>query len=156
MSAKGERFTLDTDILVYSIDSAAGWKHDLAAEIVDRAAERDCLLTLQATSEFFVAATRKRLMPLVEAAAQAADWLEIFPTIASSPDAVRTALAHAAERRASYWDALMIATASEAGCALILTEDLQDGARLRSVGIHNPFARSGRLTGEARQLLGLD
>jgi predicted nucleic acid-binding protein len=156
MSARSARFTLDTNILVYSVDSAAGWKHELAIEIVDRAAERDCLLTLQAVSEFFVATTCKRLMPEADAAAQAADWLEIFPSVPSSTHAIRTALDYVIQRRIAYWDALMVATAGEAGCTIILTEDLQDGARLKTVEIHNPFARGGKPTNQARQLLGLD
>ena len=50
MSADSERFTLDTNLLVYSVDNMAGARHELAIEIVDRATERDCNLTLQALS----------------------------------------------------------------------------------------------------------
>ena len=45
MSADSERFTLDTNLLVYSVDATAGVRHLLAIEIVDRAIERDCCLT---------------------------------------------------------------------------------------------------------------
>ncbi|MBI3516675.1 MAG: hypothetical protein HY060_21810, partial [Proteobacteria bacterium] len=96
MSGGSGRFTLDTNILVYSVDNAAGAKHRLAIEIVDRAAERDCCLTLQALSEFYAAVTRKNIVPPAEAAAQASDWLEIFPCAAASPAAVRVALMDAA------------------------------------------------------------
>ena len=57
--------------------------------------------------------------------------------------------------RASYWDALLVATAAEAGCRLILTEDLADGTTLGGVTIHNPFTAGGRLTRHAQLLLGL-
>ncbi len=50
------------------------------------------------------------------------------------------ALRAAAEGRACYWDALLVATAAEAGCAAILTEDMADGATLFGVRIVNPFA----------------
>ena len=56
MSAEGARFTLDTNLLVYSIDNVAGARHRLAREIVDRAVECECWLTLQALGEFYVAA----------------------------------------------------------------------------------------------------
>jgi predicted nucleic acid-binding protein len=59
-----------------------------------------------------------------DAAAQATDWLELFPCAAASNSAVRTALADAAAGRASYGDALLLATAGEAGCVAVLTEDL--------------------------------
>jgi predicted nucleic acid-binding protein len=153
MSGANERFTLDTNLLVYSVDNKAGSRHELAVEIVDRATECDCQLTLQAISEFYFAATRKGIIPPAEAAAQATDWLSAFPCVAASASAVRTALGDAAAGRASYWDALLVATAAEAGCAVILTEDMTDGAKLAGVDIHNPFAAAGGLTERARRLL---
>ena len=153
MSAEGARFTLDTNLLVYSIDNAAGARHRLAREIVDRAVECECWLTLQALGEFYVAATRKGMAPPAEAAAQAADWLELFPTVTASPAALRAALAEATAGRASYWDALLVATAAEAGCTIVLTEDMSDGSILSGVRVHNPFAPSGGLTETTRRLL---
>jgi predicted nucleic acid-binding protein len=94
-------------------------------------------------------------MRAADAAAQVNDWLSFFPLISVSANAVRAALTDAVAGRASYWDALLIATAAEAGCTLILSEDLQDGSTLGGVGIHNPFDPGGGLTARARQLLGL-
>jgi predicted nucleic acid-binding protein len=90
-----------------------------------------------------------------DAAAQADDWLRIFACASASASAVRTALGDAVAGRAAYWDALLIATAAEAGCTLILTEDLADGSTLGGVAIHNPFTRSGRLTALSRRMLGI-
>jgi predicted nucleic acid-binding protein len=153
MSAASERFTLDTNLLVYAIDSLSGARRELAGEIIRRAVRLDCVLTLQAVSEFYAAATRKGIMPPPEAAAQAADWLDLFPCAAASPVAVRIALADAAAGRAAYWDALLVATAAEAGCSLILTEDMADGGTLAGVAIHNPFAAAGGLTERTLRLL---
>ncbi len=149
------RFTLDTNILMYSIDDKDTRRRDLAVQIVDRAIDVDCWLTLQSASEFYWAATRKRIIPPERAAMLARHWLSLFPTVAASGGAVRIALADAVAGRASYWDALLIATAAEAGCAVILTEDLRDGTTLSGVQIHNPFAPSGGLTERARRLLAL-
>jgi predicted nucleic acid-binding protein len=155
MSAGSTRFTLDTNLLVYAIDSAAGTRHELAREIVRHAVRLDCWLTLQAVSEFYVVASRKRVVPPIDAAAQAADWLELFPCAAASESAVRTALADAAAGRASYWDALLLATAGEAGCLAILTEDLTHGGELGGVRSYNPFAAAGGFTEHACLLLDL-
>ena len=149
----GERFTLDTNILIYSIDSQAGARQRMARQIIDLALGRDCWLTLQAVSEFYAAATRKGRMAVAEAAAQASDWLDLFPCLASSPTAVRTALAATASARASYWDALLVATAAEGGCTAILTEDLADGGLLGGVRVLNPFGATA-LTAAAMLLLG--
>jgi predicted nucleic acid-binding protein len=137
-----ERFTLDTNILIYSIDSKAGGRHRIARQIVDLAATRNCWLTLQAISEFYAAATRKGHMPPDEAAAQANDWLDLFPCLSPTPTTVRSALGTAALGRASYWDALLVATAAEGGCTAILTEDLDDRGLLGGVRIVNPFGKN--------------
>ncbi len=154
-SEGSERFTLDTNLLVYSLEGRAGVRHRLALEIVDRAADAECWLTLQSLSEFYAAVTRKRILRAPDAAAQVIDWMTIFHCVPASPGALRTALAEAVAGRASYWDALLVATAAEAGCAVILTEDLPHGSTLGGVAIHNPFTRGGGLTARARRLLDL-
>ncbi|HEV2363684.1 MAG TPA: PIN domain-containing protein [Caulobacteraceae bacterium] len=146
-------FTLDTNILVYAVDSLAGPRHVLATEIVDRSVDCDCRLTLQALSEFFAVVTRKRLAPMAGVAAQVTEWLSLFPTMTASADAVRAALAHAVAGRASYWDALLIETAAEGGCAIVLSADLQNGARLGAVSILNPF-EGDQIAPMAERLLG--
>ena len=154
MNAERRAFTLDTNLLVYSVDNTAGLRHHLAQQIVDRAVDSECRLTLQALGEFCVAVTRKGMMPPADAAAQADDWLELFPTVAASAAAVRIALGMVAVGRASYWDGLLVATAAEAGCAVVLTEHMSDGSTLGGLRIHNPFDPSGDLTTIARGLLG--
>lgn len=67
---------------------------------------------------------------------------------------MRRALADHPGGRASYWDALLVTTAAEAGCSLILTEDMTDGAVLSGVEIHNPFTTVG-MTDLTRELLDL-
>ena len=136
----GERFTLDTNILFYNLDDSAGERHVRAQQLIGRAAVAECYLTLQAVSEFYAAITRKRVLTPTRAEAAARDFLAIFPTIPPTADAVRAAMAAAAAGRASYWDALLVATAAEAGCTAILTEDLADGTTLLGVRVINPFA----------------
>ena len=148
----GERFTLDTNILVYSVDRQAGRRQIIASEIIEKAVLRDCWLTVQAVSEFYASTTRKGLVRIPEATSQAEDWMTLFPCAASSPGAVRAALAAAAAGRAHYWDALLVATAAEAGCSFILTEDMADGDSFAGVRVLNPFSGAS-LAPEARRLL---
>jgi len=150
-----DAFTLDTIILVYSVDRNAGPRHELAKWIVRRAGFTSCHLMLQAVSEFYAVVTRKRMMPPPAAAQVARDLIELFRTVAVSASAVDSALTIAASGRASYWDALLVATAAEAGCSIILTEDLADGTLLLGVTVLNPFAGS-LLTPAASALLAPD
>jgi predicted nucleic acid-binding protein len=39
----------------------------------------------------------------------------------------------------SHWDALIVAAAQLAGCAVLMTEDMQDGLQLERVRLCNPF-----------------
>ncbi len=148
----GEPFTLDTNVLVYSVDRKAGRRHDLAREIMTSSVLAPCCLTLQAVSEFYAVATRKRMMAPPEAAGVADALIALYRTVPPSAAAVRTALATASAGRASYWDALLVATAAEAGCGTILTEDLADGGSLHGVRVLNPFA-GDELPAEVQALL---
>lgn len=146
------RFTLDTNILVYAIDSAEGDKHRRAREIVERAARADCVLTLQALGEFYVTSQRRRLLPAADAAAQIGDWVELFATAASVELTVVTAAREAAAKRFGYWDAMMLATADSHGCTTLLSEDMVDGVALGGVTVRNPF-RGAQLPDEIEALL---
>ena len=127
-------------MLVYAMDGQAGRRQVTAARIIDLARQADCWLALQAISEFYAAVVRKRLVAAAAARDQALDWLTMFPTASASATAVRDALALAAAQRASYWDTLLLRTAAEAGCTVMLSEDLADGTTLAGVRIINPFA----------------
>jgi predicted nucleic acid-binding protein len=134
-----ERFSLDTNILVYAADRRAGERHERALEILDRAVQRDCVLTLQALAEFFHAATRKGIVPREEATIQVRDWSIEFSVTSADLEALRAALALAAGEVLSFWDALLLVTAGRAGCTFLLSEDMQDGAWFAGVTVLNPF-----------------
>jgi len=110
---------------------------------------------VQAISEFYAAVTRKRMMQPSQASQIFNDLMDLFPATPASANAARAVLAIATAGQASYWDALLVATAAEAGCTTILTEDLSDGSHLFGVRILNPFAGSA-LTAEAAALLATD
>jgi len=139
MTAK-TRFSLDTNILVYAVDRDAGDRHDRAKVLIGAAARRDCVLTVQALAEFFHATTRKHLLAASLASAFVRDWLDVFPIAAADADALTDAMDAVAEHRLSFWDAMLWATARKAGCAVILSEDMQHGRSLSGVEFINPFA----------------
>jgi len=137
---RDRRLSLDTNILVYAMDRDAGERHALASEIVDRAVDSDCVLTLQSLCEFYAAVTGKGKMPPKEAEAQINDWLELFPVASATPKSLVKALKAVKEHGLSFWDALIWAVAAEAGVTLLLSEDFQHTRVLEGVQFHNPFA----------------
>jgi len=52
------------------------------------------------------------------------------------------ALALARDNLLSFYDALIVAAALEAGCDTLLTEDMQHGRVIQGLTIHNPFRQS--------------
>jgi predicted nucleic acid-binding protein len=150
-----ERFTLDTNILVYAVDAREGRKRELATRIIEAAAGLDCPLALQVLGEFYAAATAKLKLEAKDAADRAAHLLAGFDTFGASVHAVRAALEEAPKGRFSYWDGVLLASAAEAGCTTIFSEDRADGARFGSIAVANPF-RSEGLAPYAKAVLGLD
>lgn len=148
----GERFSLDTNILVYAADRLAADRHRLAVELVNRAAGGDCILTLQSLAEFYHAVTRKGVVPAREAAGQVRDWTSLFPIAAADEASLAAALQLSSVKKVSIWDALILSTAAAAGCTVVVSEDMQDGQRLGGVRLCNPF-KAGSLSEDVLRLL---
>ncbi|MEZ5534950.1 MAG: PIN domain-containing protein [Thiolinea sp.] len=132
--------TLDTNILIYSVDADAGIKQDQALEIIERTAlEQTGVLTLQALSEFYFAAVRKGKMPADDAKAQIEDWQILFPVILPSAQTLSNALAAVHGHSLQFWDALLWAVSKENGVKTLISEDFQHGQVLGGVRFVNPF-----------------
>jgi predicted nucleic acid-binding protein len=149
----GERFTLDTNILVYGIDNRDKSKQMQALAILKASVRLDCPLALQAIGEFHAAATRKLKLSAADARDRSVQLLKSFDTFGYSASAVLAALDASSEGRFSFWDAVLLASAAETGCSILLSEDMRDGARLGSIVVRNPFGTKG-LSDNARELLG--
>ena len=150
-----ERFTLDTNILIYAVDVHEGCKREFATRIIEAAVGLDCPLALQVVGEFYAAATTKLKLGAKDAAARAAQLIAGFDTFGYSVHAVRAALEEAPKGRFSYWDGVLLASAAEAGCTTIFSEEMGDGARSGSIAVANPFRRHG-LASHAKAVLGLE
>jgi predicted nucleic acid-binding protein len=70
----------------------------------------------------------------------------LFPVpVAITVDTHRTALQIAEREGFSFYDALIVASAREAGCTSLLSEDMQHGRTIRpSLTIRNPFIGAWR------------
>ncbi len=130
---------VDTNILVYAHDRGAGAKHDRSVELLERLTEDGSgALSIQVLAEFYVTATKKLGMTSQEAEEVLADlggWIIHRPAHA---DLLRAARVHR-RYHVSWWDALILTSATELGCGLLWTEDLSDGQRYGSVTARNPF-----------------
>jgi predicted nucleic acid-binding protein len=130
---------VDTNLLVYAHDGGAGAKHAQAVALLARLFEEGTgALSIQVLAEFYAAATRKLGMTSAEAEAVIRDlggWIIHRPAHADLLRATQLARRH----RLGWWDALILTSAIELGCAVLWTEDFSDGRRFGRLTVRNPF-----------------
>lgn len=136
---------IDTNILVYAHDVTAGMKHERARDLTQRLwLTRQGCLSIQVMQEFYAVVTRTKsssLTPEVAARiiSKLSEWTVHRPTVDSVLGAIRIQARH----HISFWDALIIQSAYELGCATIWSEDLNPGQSYESVTVINPFLWAG-------------
>lgn len=137
----GELAFIDTNVLLYAYDRAAGARHDQAAALVgDLGAERLGALSIQVLQEFYVNSTRKIAEPLShEVALGRVRILSRWPLHVPRAQDVVAAATLAAEAQLSFWDAMVVHSADALGCTILWSDDLNDGQRIAGVTIRNPF-----------------
>lgn len=132
---------VDTNILIYARDPRDAAKQTRAAEWVAYLwRERLGRTSVQVLSEYYVTVTRK-LMPRVTSEEA---WDDVKSLLAWRPQPIDEALLPRAREieqryRLSWWDSTVVGAAQLQDCALLLTEDLQNGAVLDGVTVRSPF-----------------
>ncbi|WP_282008898.1 PIN domain-containing protein [Brevundimonas aveniformis] len=145
--------SIDTNVLVYVSDDDEPAKQATARDLIRAAMLRPTRLGLQVVGELQNVLLRRLKQPPWVAAQNARNVLHAFDTFAANERASEEALTQMAAGRLSYWDALLVFSARDAGVKTLLTEDMQDGAVVGGVTIINPFAPDGSLSATAQAAL---
>jgi predicted nucleic acid-binding protein len=134
-----ERSFLDSNVLIYTDDGSSPAKQRTAIQLIARCRrQRNGVVSLQVLEEYFSISTRK----LGVDAAIARRKVELFSqlsTVATHVEDVLAAIDLHRLHQFSFWDALVIRSAQQAGCSRLYSEDLQHGRRIDGVDIVNPF-----------------
>jgi predicted nucleic acid-binding protein len=133
------KLTIDTNLLVYAIDTADLNKHRAVHALLDTLVEQDTVVSVQALAEFFYVVTRKGRLSTDEARNRIEDWQALFPVIAAGANTLSHAIDGLRRFQMPFWDAMLWATAQEAGVSVLLSEDFQDLALIEGVRFVNPF-----------------
>jgi predicted nucleic acid-binding protein len=129
----------DTNILVYA--QQQGEKADRARALFASGGK----LSVQVLNEFTAVSRRKQRREWREIADAIADALALVdPPLALTIDLHTAARALAEDHRLSFYDALIVASAIEAGCDLLYSEDMQHGYTIGGLAIVNPFLETAR------------
>ena len=139
-----DRFFVDTTILMYAHDAAAGEKHERARALVEELWEtRSGVVSTQVLQELAVNLRRKAKKPLGAKATRdiVSDYLA-WQVVVNGGDSILEALDIEARYQVSFWDALVIHAAQVAGTSIVYSEDLSHGQHYGLVRVMNPFAAS--------------
>ena len=129
----------DTNILVYA--QQIGGKADRARELFADGGK----LSVQVLNEFTAVSRRKQQRDWREIAEAVSDVLTMVdPPLELTLDLHTIARALAEDHRLSFYDALVVASAIEAGCDTLFTEDMQHGRKFGELTIINPFRESAQ------------
>ena len=133
------RSFFDTNVLIYADDKAAPAKQRRALDLVaEHRRAGTGVVSLQVLQEYFVTITRK-LRVDQRIARRKVELLAEFDIAATDVTDVLAAIDLHFLHGFSFWDALVVRSAKQAGCSVLLTEDMQETREIDGVRIVNPF-----------------
>lgn len=134
------RVALDTNILAYAEGVNGPTMKQKALDLVEKLPEGAALLPVQTLGELFNLLVRKAGRTPAKARKALLSWQDAFPLIETSAEVMLGAADLATDHQLGIWDAVILSATAEAGCRLLLSEDMQEGFTWKGVSITNPFA----------------
>lgn len=142
-----DRYFVDTNILLYAHDRLAGVKYTRAKRLIEHLwHSQQGVLSTQVLQEF-CANARKKLTHAISAdelKAIVEDYLN-WNVVVNSPRSILKVLELEDRYRISFWDALILQAAEEAGASMLYSEELNNGEYYGSVQVINPLTDSFHL-----------
>lgn len=137
----GDLAFVDTNVMVYALEPSPSHKKEAARNLLGSLLDEDrvCLST-QVLQELFATLTRKVRRPCSPSEAlKHLDDCAAWPLFVVDYDAIREAGILSGRTQLSFWDALIVVSASRSGAKLLYTEDLNSGQTILGIRISNPF-----------------
>jgi predicted nucleic acid-binding protein len=137
----GDKFFVDTNILLYAHDRSAGVKHERARQLLERLwTSGEGVLSTQVLQELCINLRRKiaRPLPVEEIRQIIQDYLS-WEVVINTPPSTVHALEIEVRYKISFWDALILHAAESAGAAVVYSEDLSPGQKYGAVQVINPL-----------------
>lgn len=136
-----DRIFIDTNIIVYTLDSENIIKQEKAKVILDHFySNQNYIISTQVVQEFCNVAMKK-IEPRVPEK-MLSEFIATFPSRQIeliNLNTIERALTVKIQYKYSFWDSLIIASAINAGCNILFTEDLKDHQIIDNLMIVNPF-----------------
>ena len=100
----------------------------------------DVVLPVQVLGELMRVLVGKAKWPVAKARLAVQKYRNLYEVQSTTAATLDAALDLAVDHRLSIWDAVIVNAAAEAGCRLLISEDLGDGFTWRGLTVANPFA----------------
>ncbi|TGQ53694.1 PIN domain-containing protein [Mesorhizobium sp. M1C.F.Ca.ET.193.01.1.1] len=134
------KVAIDTNVLAYAEGVNNVEKRDVVLDLLHNVPQEAAVIPVQVLGELFNVLVRKAGRSPQEARDALLDWSDAYPVAGTTPEVMTMAVDLAAAHRFGIWDAVILSVASQTGCRLLLSEDLQDGFTWGGVTVVNPFA----------------
>jgi len=135
------RSFFDTNVLIYADDNSAPAKQRRALEVIaEHRRARTGVLSLQVLQEYFVTVTRK-LHVNARVARRKVELLAELDVVVPELADVLAAIDLHRLHELSFWDALILRTAKQGGCSVLLSENMQDAGQIEGIRIINPLRK---------------
>ncbi|MDB5558385.1 MAG: PilT protein domain protein [Enterovirga sp.] len=131
---------LDTNVLVYAEGIGEGALQARAREVIEAALVEGAIVPAQVLAEMFRVLVGKAQLPVRAARERVARYQRSVLVVPTLDRTLEAALDLATEHRLQIFDAIILAASAEAGCRMLLTQDMQDGFVWRGMTVANPFA----------------
>jgi predicted nucleic acid-binding protein len=133
------RSFFDTNVLIYADDKAAPAKQRRALDLLaEHRRARTGVVSLQVLQEYFATVTRKLRVDAAIARRKVELLAEFDVAVPEFADILAAIDLHRLHGF-SFWDALILRAAKQAGCSVLFSEDLQQSRDIDGVRIVNPF-----------------
>ncbi|MGA8202566.1 MAG: PIN domain-containing protein [Candidatus Sulfotelmatobacter sp.] len=133
------RSFFDTNVLIYADDKAAPAKQRRSLNLLaEHRRARSGVVSFQVLQEYFVTVTKK-LHVDAPLARRKVELLAEFDVVAVGVSDILAAIDLHRLHSFSFWDALILGAAKQAGCSVLFSEDMQHTREIDGVRIVNPF-----------------
>ncbi len=130
-----------TNVLIYWVDDSA------RADVVEQLLAQQAVISVQVLNEFANVLRKKRAMALPDVQTLCATLIDTCDVVDLSVRTHQTALTLMARYKLSVYAANIVAAAAFSDCAVLYSEDMQDGLNMKlplsggtsSLVIRNPF-----------------
>jgi predicted nucleic acid-binding protein len=134
----------DSNILIYMAGGVTTADHHKVEQSFaiysDLLETEELVVPVQALGEAYRVLTRKFKFPVDVVKRILSEWEDSFTAAGTQHTTLQDAVEIASTHGLQIWDAIILAASFEAGCSILLSEDMQHGFVWRGLTVINPFA----------------